>query len=212
MEARKLITDNIFYNDPKNPDTAFLVAMLDQDKYPIYGLVGTLHNRFAFMPIEGAMIIVERKYSLGQFKLATKLNKKIEGNVFVLFVCYEAIRLGYIGKAAISFAVDLANSCVKDNFTNGRKVEARLINLLKDVEEPLHISNANEKIGNSFCPICNQDELITVEKRKDFTLFDCNCCNTKFKYNYEKELLTVPGVAFAEVLETLNDLSTTFVL
>ena len=84
MEVRKLITNNLFYNDPKNPDTSFLVAVLDQDKYPVYGLVGTLHNRFAFMPIEGSMIIVSRRYSLNQFTHAAKIENKINRNRFEL--------------------------------------------------------------------------------------------------------------------------------
>jgi len=212
MEVRNFITNHLYYCTGLNPNLSFMVIVLVQDSFPKYGLVGTMHNRCAFLPIEGRMLVADKPFNIDQFRTAFKLNDLDMDDCYTLLVYYETIRLGYIGKAAMLIADSIASYNAAMSFYNTYSLSKQLKNILKDVEENIFIANLKEKMNKKICPICDEADLTVFEEKDEYEWFECGTCNTKFKYYFNRNLLTVPARTFVEVLETLNDVSTTFVL
>ena len=210
MEVRKLINNNIFYSTKENDKVSFMVAILNKGNFPGYGFIGTMKNRFAFMPAEGKLVIADRKMSFDNFSNKTKTYLLPHNDIYYLYTFYETVRLGFIGKAAMTIAYEVAMSNIKDNVFSCDNLNFQLFEILKDLEEPLPIAFANEMEGNAYCPICSNDNVEKINVGKKSIEFKCNVCNITYKYYYDRKTLTVPAITFADVFETLNESSSTF--
>ena len=212
MDVRKLINDSLFYSTKNHESISFGIMIMNQETFPVYGIVGTMDTRFAFMPVEGKMIVANKKMSFDSFANKTNTFLLPKNDIFYLYTFYETVRLGFIGKAAMTIAYEVATNNIKDNVFNCYNLSTQLMNILKDLEEPLSIAYGNERVGNALCPICTSDNIEVLIKGERGSEIKCNACNVIYKYYYDKKQITIPASSYSEVLETMNEMTTTFVI